>query len=232
MKNFKINFGIYFIVSVFVLSNINTANAQDDTSIKRGEFGIRLMPTFTSFKLNSSSGGSVNTDVVVGFGAGALLGFNFSNHVGVQGELIYSSIIQKADSKNNGTKVNLRYVNVPLLLSLNTGKNKMINLNIVAGPQLGFNVGSSLSTSGSENVNDPQPVLSVKKSDFGFAYGAGVDFGLNSARSIRLSLGYRGVAGLLDVSDKNKNNTSNSYYVLDRTHINTNAGYVGFSILF
>jgi opacity protein-like surface antigen len=232
MKNFRIRSSLYLLVSIFFLTNVYSANAQEEEKTKKGEFGIRLMPTFTSFKLQAATGGTANTDVVLGFGAGVFLGFNFTEHIGIQGELIYTSITQKADSKNNGTKVNLRYVNIPLLFSLNTGKNKVVNLNLVAGPQIGFNVGSSLTTENTENVDNPQAILSVKKSDFGFAYGAGVDFALNSEKTLRVGLGYRGVVGLLDVSNRSNTNTTNSYYVLDRTHINTNAGYVGFSVLF
>ena len=77
-----------------------------------------------------------------------------------------------------------------------------------------------------------EPVLSVKKNDIGFIYGAGVDFGVNPANNMRVGLGYRGVVGLVDISDKNKNVTTDSYYLLDRTNIKTYSGYVGFSILF
>ncbi|HNP47289.1 MAG TPA: porin family protein [Bacteroidia bacterium] len=219
-------------VAALFLVSISNANAQDNNSYKKAEFGFRLMPTFTSLQVQTSTGGAVSGNAVLGFGAGAFLGFNFSNHVGIQGELIYSSISQKSYDFNVERKINLRYVNIPILLSLNTGKSKVINLNVVAGPQIGFNVGSSLTMSGANDISNPQPVLSVKKNDFGFAYGAGIDFGLNTAHTVRLGLGYRGVIGLIDVSDKSKSVTTDSYYVFDRTHVKTNSVYIGLSILF
>lgn len=84
----------------------------------------------------------------------------------------------------------------------------------------------NLQTASGGKVKAEQP------SDLGFAYGAGIDFAVNEARTARLSLGYRGVFGLFDISDDNRSLTTDSYYVLARTHIKTNAIYVGMSILF
>ena len=118
------------------------------------------------------------------------------------------------------------------MLSLNTGKSRITNLNIVAGPQIGISVGSSINTSGGNGTYTTQAKLALKKNDFGFAYGAGLDFGINTSRTIRLGLGYRGVIGLVDISDNSKSASSDSYYVVEKTHLKTNAGYIGFSILF
>ena len=49
------------------------------------------MPTFTALDLNTSSGGTVKGDVTLGFGAGALIGVYLSEHIGIQGEFIYST---------------------------------------------------------------------------------------------------------------------------------------------
>jgi hypothetical protein len=202
------------------------------TKAQKGEFGIRYMPTFSSFDIKSSSGGVIKGEVTMGFGFGAFLGFNFTEHVGVQGEIIYTSLSQKyKDDFNSGT-LKLRYINIPLLLSFNTGKTNAVNLNFVAGPQLGLSVGSSINSSSNDGTTTSAAVLAIKKGDLGFAYGAGVDFGINNARTTRLGLGYRGVLGIVDISDKNRSLTNDSYYVLDRTHLKTNAAYIGISFLF
>lgn len=198
---------------------------------QKGEFGLRLMPTFSAFELQTSSGGKVKGEVTLGFGIGALLGFNFSEHIGVQGEVIYSSVSQKYKEQDVERRVNLRYLNIPLLLSLNTGKTKLVNLNIVGGPQIGISAGSNLFTTGGDN-STPKAVLSVKKGDIGLAYGAGLDFGINPSRTFRLGLGYRGVLGLFDISDNSNSIATDAYYILDRTHVNTKAAYIGMSLLF
>lgn len=232
MKSCKNVFAGLAVLVILSLSMANVSYGQDGESIKRGEFGIRFMPTYTSLDVKSSSGGSVSGDVVLGFGVGAVAGFSLSRNFAIQAELIYSSITQKSKNVNVENKINLRYVNIPVLLAFNSGKMKVINFNLVAGPQVGFNVGSSITTSGSNDVNNAQPILSVKKNDLGLAYGAGIDFGLNPNRNIRLALGYRGVLGLLDVSDNNNTTSTDTYYVLDRTHVKTNSIYAGVSLLF
>ncbi|MFI5219137.1 MAG: porin family protein [Bacteroidia bacterium] len=232
MKKFNNKITACLCAAVLLCAVSLNAVAQETSSAKKTEFGFRFMPTYSSFDMKTSEGGTVSGDVTLGFGMGALLGFSFSNHVGIQGELIYSSVSQKFNDKDVQHKVSLKYINVPLLLTLNTGKSKVINLNIVGGPQIGFNVGSSITTSGTADANNTQPVLSVKKGDLGVAYGAGADIALTSAHTLLLSLGYRGVLGLVDISDQSSSITTDSYYVLDRTHLKTNSVYAGLTLMF
>ena len=199
---------------------------------QKAELGFRLMPTFSSFQMQTSTGGTVKGKVMFGFGAGALLGFNFTDNVGIQGEVIYNSLSQKYTELDVERKVNLKYVNIPLMLSLNTGKTQPVNANIVAGLQIGVSVGSSVTTSGGDGTNTLQPILLIKKGDLGFAYGAGVDFGINPSKTFRLGIGFRGVYGLFDISNNNASATTDSYYILDKTHIKTYSGYIGISFLF
>lgn len=220
------------IVSALFFVNAFNISAQEDSDQKKLEFGMRLMPTVSDFEMKTSSGNGVSGNATLGFGAGMFLGFNFSNNVGIQGEIIYSSISQESNDINIVRKVNLRYLNVPVLLSLNTNKSKLVNLNLVIGPQFGFNAGSSFSQSGVINPDEPQPILVVKRNDVGLAYGAGLDFGLNQERTFRLSLGYRGVLGLIDVSDKSNNSSTNSYYLIDKSNVQTHSAYIGLSIMF
>ena len=198
---------------------------------QKGEFGVRFMPTISSLDVQSSSGGQISGDATVGFGAGIFLGFNFSDNFGLQGEAIYSTLNQKYTEDDVEKEIKLEYINIPLLLSFNTGKLKPVNFNVVAGPQIGISVGSELFTSDGGDP-DNEAVLSVKKGDLGFAYGAGFDFGLNTAKTFRLGIGFRGVYGLIDISDNSNNNSTNSYYVLDKAHIKTYSAYLGVSFLF
>ncbi len=207
-------------------------NAQNEARQRKSEFGVRFMPTFSSLKMKTSTGGTVTGNVSLGYGAGILMGYNFTNFVGIQTEIIYNSISQKYTEQDIERKINLRYVNIPLMLSINTGKARQVNLNIVLGPQIGVSVGSSVFTSGGDGTNNSKAVLSVKKGDLGFAYGAGLDFGLNPTRTVRLDIGYRGVYGLLDIRDNSNTIATDSYYILDRTQIKTNSVYIGFSFLF
>jgi hypothetical protein len=223
MKTLKQNFIFFFAVAMILIAGTTQSQGQS------GVMGVRFMPTFSQLEMKTSAGGTVEGEVTLGFGAGILLGYHWSDYVGIQGELIYTSIRQKYTESEVERKLNLQYLNVPLLLSLNTGKSKMVNLNLVVGPQIGFNVGAKVVSSGADTAI---AVVSVKAGDLGFAYGVGLDFGLNDDRTFRLGIGYRGVMGLFDISNNNQSATTNSFYIIDRTRLKTHAGYIGISYMF
>src|SRR5688572_17308407 len=177
--------------------------AQESSSSGDGSgiFGVRLMPTLTSLQYSENEG-VVETSFILGYGAGILLGTNFNENVGLQGEIIYSQLAQKYKTGGDiERKVKLNYINVPLLLSLNTGIHNPINLNFVIGPQLGLNTGSSVEVSDGAEADSVHAVLAVKRGDIGFAYGVGIDFG----SEVKFSVGFRGVYGLVDISDRSQN---------------------------
>lgn len=222
---------MYAAFAAILCASALSAAAQTDAEDKKIEFGVRLMPTISSFQMQTSDGSTVKGQATIGWGGGAFAGYNFNQNIGVQAELLYFSVAQQHKEGDVNRKVNLRYVNIPLLLSLNTGKSKVVNLNVVAGPQLGVSAGSSVTTTGGDEATRPEAVAVVKTTDIGFAYGAGVDFGLNEARTFRLGLGFRGVYGLFDVSDNSGTTNANSYLILDKSHVKTYSAYVGVSIL-
>lgn len=194
--------------------------------------GIRFMPTASDIKVQNSDGNSVDGQAVLSYGYGGLLGFNFTKHVGLQLEVLYTTLSQKYADHTLDREIDINYVNVPLLLSLNVNRTNAINLNVVVGPQLGVNVGSSVTTRGTANGNtNTTAVLAVKENDFGIAYGGGLDFGLNAARTIRLDIGFRGVSGLIDIGDQSKTLETNSFYILQKKRTQTYAGYIGFTFL-
>ncbi|MEO8087312.1 MAG: porin family protein [Bacteroidota bacterium] len=200
---------------------------------KKGYLGVRALATLTSLRVRSIDNSTIATDFIVGYGGGGVIGFNFSKNIGVQAEILYSMLAQKYKDKSEIERnLKISYLNIPLLLVLNTDVSRVVNLNVCVGPQLGINTGSSLNSESStpENADTVHAVLAVKTADFGFAYGIGVDFMI--APSLKLSIGYRGVQGLIDVSDKSENTTNNDYYILDRAHVNTYSGYAGLAFCF
>ncbi len=201
-----------------------------DGDLHRVEFGFRFMPTFSNFDMATSTGGTVKSEVTLGYGIGGILAFNFSNHVGIQGELMYNSLSQKYKDQDLDRKINVRYFNIPLMLSLNTDKTAPVNLNVVFGPQLGVNMGSNISSSSGNGSDTLQTVIALKKSDFGIAYGAGLEFALNEIHTIRFDLGFRGVYGLMNIS-KSSSQNSDSYSV-KKANVRTESLYLGLSFLF
>lgn len=222
----------FFFSSVNAGTDTTSAKSPDQKSFKRGELGFRFMPTFSSFNITTVSNSEVTAELTFGYGFGGLVAVNFTKHVGVQGEIIYNALSQKFKDKDLDRKITIKYLNIPLFLSLNTGKGNPVNLNIVGGPQIGINLGSKLETSGDADTDTLTAVLALKKGDLGLAYGAGLEFLLNPSGSVRLDLGFRGVFGLIDISDDSETQTTDSYYILDRAKIKTYSGYIGLTLLF
>ncbi|MCW3104225.1 MAG: hypothetical protein JWO09_2665 [Bacteroidetes bacterium] len=198
---------------------------------KSGEVGLRFMPTFSTFNLRNPDGSTVKGELAMSYGYGGMIGIN-SKHVGLQLEVIYNQISQRYKDKELERRIDINYLNVPLLLTLNTDKSKPVNFGVAIGPQVGVNVGSRVTTQGGSNADTLQATVALKKADLGFAYGAGFDFALNKMRTVKLNLGFRGVYGLIDISDNSKTKTTNSYYILDRTNVETYSGYLGLSFVF
>lgn len=228
----------YGIICLIVLLSNAALYAQDvapvlipKPSFHRVEFGFRFMPTVSAFDMKTSSGGTVKGEATFGYGIGGMLAFNFTNHMGIQSELIYNSLSQKYKDEDLDREINVKYLNIPILFSLNTGKANPVNLNFVFGPQLGFNMGSSIKKSGSGSSDTLTYVLATRRSDLGLAYGAGLEFMLNDTRTIRMDLGFRGVYGLININN-NQADSESTTYIVDQTKIRTKSGYIGISFLF
>lgn len=232
----KIVTGMCSITAILITLTTGSISAQNSESqdhpLRVVELGFRFMPTISSFDVRKADGDIVEGESVIGYGMGGMLAVNLSKNIGVQAEVIYNSFSQEYKDRELDRKVTVDYINIPLMLSLNTDKRQCVNLNLVAGPQIGLNVGSHFETSGSAEPDTLTAVVAVHQGDLGFAYGAGLDFCLNSSHTIRLDVGFRGVHGLLDISDDSATRETNSYYVLGKTSIMSYSAYIGLALLF
>lgn len=204
----------------------NFATAQDTNSAPVLELGIRYMPTFTSFDVQTYNGQVIEGDIKIRHGFGGMLAINFGPHIGIQGEVNYYQVSQDYRDNSLDRTVKLRYINIPVLLSINTNKAGIVNLNFVAGPQFGINVGSKLQTSGTDNTGTLQATVAMKKGDVGFAYGAGLGIG---NQNVRFDLGYRGFFGFVKISD---DAGEGFYNVVVNASRQSHGAYVGITFLF
>jgi hypothetical protein len=202
-----------------------------EPAFKSGEIGFRFMPAFSKFNVRDANGRTIEGDYVLGYGYGGLIAVN-GKHVGLELEVIYNPISQKFKDQQLERTIDINYLNIPLLLTLNTDKSKPVNFNVAFGPQIGINTGSSLRTTGGGDVDTVRAQIALKQSDFGIAYGAGLEFALNPMRTVRLDIGFRGVYGLVDISDNSKTRATGSYLIIDKTNRESYAGYLGLSFLF
>lgn len=200
--------------------------------LKHGEFGIRYMPTFSSLALRTYNGEVIQGQLTMSHGYGIMMGLNFSKNVGLQAEINYNEISQKYKDRGLERQVSVSYLNIPVMLSLNTDKTAPVNLNFVAGPQFGLNVGSSVKTSGSASADTLKATVGVKQGDVGFAYGAGLEFALNKAHTLRLDAGFRGFYGFVDMSASNTSQNPDTYNILVKAARKTYGGYLGLTFCF
>jgi hypothetical protein len=206
------------------------ATVKDNDNDNDGGFmlGFRYMPTISSFDVHTSQG-VASADFVLSHGFGGFIGVKTSNHFNLQLEIIYLQLAQKFQQNDVTNTVKLSYVNVPLMAVFNTGLDQPVNFNACIGPQIGFNTGSSLDVENGNDADTIHAVLAVKKADIGLAYGVGLDIG---GENVKFAVGFRGVYGLVDISDQSHNITTDQYYILDRSHVKTYSGYIGVTFLF
>ena len=221
-------------------------NADEPTkyNVPRVYLGVRILGTISTFKVNTVENNNITvaqTSAMLGYGGGFYLGVNLSRNFAIQPEILYSTLSQKYIDKGLDRRIDISYVNVPLMLVLNTDIRRIVNFNVTAGPQLGINTGAKVSSVSQGNTQVVNTKFAVKATDFGVAYGAGFDFRFVPALSV--GIGFRGVTGLVDISDKNStatysstdNNgvtTSQTVVVLDKSKVTSYGGYLGIRLNF
>lgn len=209
------------------------AAAKDERPpLRHGEFGVRYMPTFATLRFRNQYDTEIQGEVTMSHGFGVMLAANLSKNIGLQAELSYLDISQKYKDRNLDRRVDVSYLNIPVLLSLNTDKTRIVNLNFVAGPQFGVNLGSSISTSGTEDSETIRATVGATGTDIGLAYGTGLEIALNKMHTVRLDFGYRGFYGLVDGNANQTSKNPDTYNVLIRASRQTQGAYAGFTLCF
>ena len=202
----------------------------------RFQYGIEVMPTISTIEVNSMPDGIVQPlSPTITYNYGAFFTYNFSTMVGLRTEVLYSTVSQQYQDRMLDRNLNLNYVNIPLLLSFNTGVSDPLNINFVTGPQIGINTGKSMVSTGPTIIGEtrmPDGVLAPDKLYLSVVYGLGFDFSLNSRRTTRLGFGYRGSIGVTDAGDNASKLSANEYSILDHSQTRTYSLYSTLSFAF
>lgn len=212
------------------LGKLKLHQDEPDSELKTGEFGVRYMPTFFVLDIRSSTGETIEGAVAYSHGFGVMFGSYHNRHAGWQMEINYYNINQKYRDRDLERHVSISYINIPIMLSLNTNKAGPFNLNFVAGPQFGLNVGSHLTTTSNGGTDTLNAVVAVKRGDIGMAYGVGAEFMMNEEHTIRFDFGYRGYYGLVKMDAQTIGD--NAYNIIVSAARKTNSAYVGLTLLF
>lgn len=142
----------------------------------------------------------------------------FTTICGVLAEINYANIGWREDieekytnAKNNKYTRNLNYIQMPILMQLGWGyEERGMKFIIEAGPQFGFNIGSSEKYSGdpwdpskrSNNVNYQYGMELDNKFDFGIAGGLGAELSTSIGHFIISGRYYYGLGDMFDNSKK------------------------------
>jgi opacity protein-like surface antigen len=201
--------------------------------LRRVELGVRYLPTFSLLRFNTYSGETVQGQVSMSHGVGVNFGLNFTKNIGIEAEVNYVEINQKYKDANLNRQVGVTYLNIPVMLSINTDKTAPVNLNFVVGPQWGLNMGARVSGGPvSNNSETYHATIGVKSGDAGLAYGAGLEFMLNDNHTLRLDIGARGYYGFVDIKSNQSNTNPDTYNVIVKGSRKSYNGYIGLSFLF
>ncbi|MEO5564257.1 MAG: porin family protein [Chitinophagaceae bacterium] len=140
------------ILSGIVLLLVTTLFAQHSNV----HFGIKAGANFASMK-----NGEINTDSKAGLNVGGLAHIHLSKTFAIQPEVVFS---MQGGTHENGDKNKFNYLNVPVLAQYMFGE----GFRVQTGPQLGLLLSAKNEINGVEvDIDDL-----LKKSDFGWAFGA------------------------------------------------------------
>jgi Outer membrane protein beta-barrel domain len=142
------------ILSLGLLAGVaGAANAQATIGLKAGA-------SLTNMAGSDVSSGAANK---IGFHGGLVANFKFGDALALQPEVLYS-MKGYQDSNNSKNKMNLSYIDIPVMLQYNAD-----GLFFEAGPQLGI-LAAAKATDG---TNDTDVKDLFKTVDFGYAVGLG-----------------------------------------------------------
>ncbi|WP_207436269.1 porin family protein [Sabulibacter ruber] len=180
---------VFLFAALFV-----TYFAQAQEGIK---LGIKAGGNFSNF-----SGKDVGdeSEYVFGFHAGAFVDYGISDMVSIRPELLYTLKGAKGeideDDLNYTEKIRLHYLELPLLVRINTGASGLF---FEAGPTVSYLLTAKDNVEGEidgEDVDESTTVTDAfKKLDIGYAAGLGYQLGNG------LGLGLRYVGGLSKIAE-------------------------------
>jgi hypothetical protein len=184
------------VVIVVAMLLVPLAQGSAQTAGSSLSFGLTGAVNFATLGGDDVSG----AESKVGFALGGFLRKTMSDTWAFQGELHYS--MKGAQETNNGVtgKLNLNYIEMPLLFRAYAGGASTTRPFIEFGPALALKAGCTLSaesgsTSGSVSCTE---FGEIKTFDAGLTGGAGFEFPVGTSK---LALGARYTYGLLDIGN-------------------------------
>jgi hypothetical protein len=188
MKNFTTTLVLVFFVSAGVFAQGVSGGVKAGLNLANQTF--------------SGNGYTTSPSFLPGLHAGVYLTAMFSDHLGLQPELLYSG----QGAKSGSEKLKMTYITVPILLRYNV--NSIVSFH--AGPQVGI-LASAKDKVGSNSTDIKDQ---FKSSDISVAAGVGIDL------PVKLNFNFRFIKGLSDI-----NNVDNSSIKMKNYTLQLSVGY-------
>lgn len=173
-----------FIVALILLLIIgfNTQSlAQAPVGISKG---IKGGLNFANFRGDDVEGNSSRKALVVG----GFVKINLLNIIALQPEVLYSGKGAEFEVNSNKTTTKITYLEIPLLIRLNTINAGVLKAGLIAGPSFAFTL--------SAKSDDTDIKNSIKSNDMGAVVGIGVDLGagvISLTGDVRYTLGLNSI---------------------------------------
>ncbi len=166
------------LLSIFVFTIASCAIAQtEDAFHHHTGFGLKVGANGANIMSNQG-----DFDPMLGINAGGLAHLHLAKHFAIQPEVVYSGQGGLYNTLGKDYKINLQYLNVPILFQIMFGS----GLRIEAGPQLGFMLKAKVAQSSDDalTVDD-----SFKSTDVGIAFGLSKLFETGFGLDVRYNMG-------------------------------------------
>lgn len=161
------------------------------SAIALGAFSFAAQAQTPDLKLGAKAGvnfanlSNSDGDMKTGFHVGVLAEIFINEKFSVQPELLYSSQGSKIKEEGIESKLNVDYINVPIMAKYYL----MDGLSVQAGPQVGFLVKSENKMSGGGESLTLDIKDSTQSVDFGLNFGAGYELPMGVFFDARYNLG-------------------------------------------
>ena len=192
---------LFVLMTAFLIAG--AASAQHGNAPK-GHISIGIKGGVNLYNIHNDN--STTYDPKVGFNLGLLGHIHVAKHFALQPEIQYSVQGAKYTANNSNTKVNLNYINVPVLLQYMWDN----GFRLQAGPQAGFLVSAkSKIDDNSVDIKD-----NYKPLDLGVSFGAGyIHPSTGIGIDARYNLGLNNINKTGDVASANRGFQLSLFYI-------------------
>lgn len=160
-------------------------------------YGVKGGINFASVSLDPSE--DVNTGTRIGIAVGGFVALPLGSRLTIQPEGLFSQKGEKADLDGVVAKLELDYIEVPVLVKYAITQGASRSFHAFGGPSMAFKVRSRATASfGGTTVETGDE--NIKDTDFGVVFGAGMDFG-------KWSVDGRYTMGLADINNDEADET-------------------------